>query len=89
MTFQEIDILYVALQVLHFFCLVFQALPLSCLTFRVLLYFSVIHVISFPCYVLGTVGDWQNWFTVAQNEKFDSFMQPRLKTLDLEIKYTI
>ncbi|XP_033753349.1 sulfotransferase 1C2A-like [Pecten maximus] len=37
----------------------------------------------------GTVGDWKNWFTVAQNEQFDDYLDRELKGSTLEFKYEI
>lgn len=44
---------------------------------------------SNPFYRKGEVGDWKNWFTVAQNEMFDKVFGEKMENIDLEIKYTI
>ncbi|XP_060082886.1 sulfotransferase 1B1-like [Ylistrum balloti] len=36
----------------------------------------------------GTVGDWKNWFTVAQNEMFDQMLERELKDSNLQFTYT-
>ena len=48
----------------------------------VTLWFSYSH---FP----GEVGDWKNWFTVAQNEEFDWIYQERMKGSKLNIRFEI
>ncbi|XP_067672171.1 sulfotransferase 1A1-like [Haliotis asinina] len=37
----------------------------------------------------GGVGDWKNWFTVAQNEWFDQFYQEKMADCPLQFKYTL
>ncbi|XP_067664994.1 sulfotransferase 1A2-like [Haliotis asinina] len=37
----------------------------------------------------GTVGDWKNWFTVAQNEWFDQLYQEKMGDCPLQFKYTL
>ncbi|XP_060082903.1 sulfotransferase 1B1-like [Ylistrum balloti] len=37
----------------------------------------------------GTVGDWKNWFTVAQNEMFDQLLDRELKDSNLQFTYTL
>ncbi|XP_067664900.1 sulfotransferase 1A1-like [Haliotis asinina] len=37
----------------------------------------------------GGVGDWKNWFTVAQNEWFDQFYQEKMVDCPLQFKYTL
>ncbi|XP_067651786.1 sulfotransferase 1C2-like [Haliotis asinina] len=37
----------------------------------------------------GGVGDWRNWFTVAQNEEFDKVYSEKMAGYDLSIKYSI
>ncbi|XP_067664911.1 sulfotransferase 1A1-like [Haliotis asinina] len=37
----------------------------------------------------GGVGDWKNWFTVAQNEWFDQFYQEKMAGCPLQFTYTL
>ncbi|XP_071092796.1 sulfotransferase 1A1-like [Haliotis cracherodii] len=37
----------------------------------------------------GGVGDWKNWFTVAQNEWFDQLYQENMADCHLQFKYTL
>ncbi|XP_021353324.1 sulfotransferase family cytosolic 1B member 1-like [Mizuhopecten yessoensis] len=37
----------------------------------------------------GTVGDWKNWFTVAQNEMFDAMLETGLKDTNLKLTYEL
>ncbi|XP_046575815.1 sulfotransferase 1A3-like [Haliotis rubra] len=37
----------------------------------------------------GGVGDWKNWFTVAQNEWFDQLYQEKMADCPLQFKYTL
>ena len=38
---------------------------------------------------LGTIGDWKNHFTVAENEQFDELLERELKESYLKFTYTI
>ncbi|XP_076115982.1 sulfotransferase 1B1-like [Mytilus galloprovincialis] len=35
----------------------------------------------------GVIGDWKNWFTVAQNEKFDEIYREEMKNCDVDFIY--
>jgi hypothetical protein len=37
----------------------------------------------------GEVGDWKNWFTVAQSEAFDAVYNDRMKESNWKLRYTI
>lgn len=40
-------------------------------------------------YRKGQVGDWKNWFTVAQNEQFDEIYREKMKDSKLKIRFEI
>ncbi|XP_052066362.1 sulfotransferase 1C2-like isoform X1 [Mytilus californianus] len=37
----------------------------------------------------GLIGDWKNWFTVAQNEKFDEMYREEMKNCDVNFIYDL
>ncbi|XP_046579030.1 sulfotransferase 1A1-like isoform X1 [Haliotis rubra] len=40
-------------------------------------------------YRKGVVGDWKNWFTVAQNEWFDQLYQEKMADSDIKVRFTL
>ncbi|XP_046356409.2 sulfotransferase 1A1-like [Haliotis rufescens] len=40
-------------------------------------------------YRKGEIGDWKNWFTIAQNEWFDQIYKEKMKDCPLEFRYTL
>ncbi|KAK3101273.1 hypothetical protein FSP39_002293 [Pinctada imbricata] len=40
-------------------------------------------------YRKGSVGDWKNYFTVSQNERFDSRYKEEMKGLDIDFMYEL
>ena len=39
--------------------------------------------------ILGQVGDWKNYFTIAQNEEFDAIYEKEMKGYNVEFVYDI
>lgn len=44
---------------------------------------------NFQYFLAGIVGDWKNWFTVAENEKMDRWLQDHMKNTDLKFRYEL
>ncbi|KAH3848345.1 sulfotransferase 1A1-like [Dreissena polymorpha] len=42
-----------------------------------------------PMYRKGEVGDWKNWFTVAQSEQMDAWLQTNMAGSQLSFRYTL
>ena len=40
-------------------------------------------------FFIGEVGDWKNYFTVAQNERFDAVYSEKMKGYDVKYFYTL
>ncbi|XP_069132472.1 sulfotransferase 1E1-like isoform X3 [Argopecten irradians] len=40
-------------------------------------------------YRKGEVGDWKNWFTVAENEEFDSYLSKEMNESKFSFRYTL
>ena len=55
------------------------------------------HIVGFPTrrlifnmfiyFISGEVGDWKNWFTVAQNELFDRVMTDKMEDISHRFQY--
>jgi len=48
-----------------------------------------ISMLNFVLLVLGVVGDWKNFFTVAQNEQFDAIYRREMSGLDADFIFDI
>ena len=65
------------------------------LLFRLFTFVSVksyvIHVVHpfFTFFLAGKVGDWKNYFTVAQNEAFDALVTEKMSGCDQEAVYEL
>ncbi|CAC5372370.1 unnamed protein product [Mytilus coruscus] len=40
-----------------------------------------------PLFRKGKIGDWKNWFTVAQNEQFDAIYRNEMKDVNISFSY--
>lgn len=47
----------------------------------------IVSNLMFTFIVLGVIGDWKNWFTVAQNEKLNEIYKEEMKICDVDFIY--
>lgn len=49
--------------------------------------FIIALLANYLFYFTGVVGDWKNWFTVSDNEKFDKFLIEKMSNSKWTFKY--
>ena len=54
-----------------------------------MLFRNISKMLVLPFVFSGEVGDWKNWFTVAQNEEFDRIMAEKMKNISHKFQYVL